>query len=79
LAHNNELLRQHESRVSRARTQTAVTLSAVGGALTLFLSVALVLAFLAIEGHSRAIRTAMESMVRLTEGHQAQESTSNNP
>ncbi len=79
LAHNNELLRQHESRVSRARTQTAVTLSAVGGALTLFLSVALVLAFLAIEGHSRAIRTAMESMVRLTEGHQARESTSNNP
>jgi len=79
LAHNSERLRQHESRVSRAKVQTAVTLSAVGGALTLFLSVALVLAFLAIESHSRAIRTAMEAMVRATDSRQSQESTPNNP
>jgi hypothetical protein len=79
LAHNNERLRQHENRVSRAKLQTAVTLSAVGGALTLFLSVALILAFLAIEGHSRAIRTAMEAMVRATDSRQSQESTPNNP
>ncbi len=66
-ARNGQAMREHQAKVVRAQTLTTVTLSVIGGALGLFLSVALVLAFLAIEGHSRAMRAAVESMVKLTE------------
>jgi len=66
-ASNARLLAEHETKVLRARIQTPLTLSVVVGALAVFLSVALVLAFLAIEGHSRALRAAAESLVKLTE------------
>jgi hypothetical protein len=69
-AHNDELLLRHESRVAEAKVQTIQALTLVGGASALFLSVSLVLAFLAIEGHSRAVRAAMEAMVRLSEDRQ---------
>jgi hypothetical protein len=78
-AHNDHLLQQHASRVFEARTQTAVTMSVIGGAFAIFLSVALLLAFLAIEGHSRAIRAAMESMVRLSAEKEAHEVASDSP
>ncbi|TVQ95160.1 MAG: hypothetical protein EA400_00225 [Chromatiaceae bacterium] len=61
---NAQALRAHAAKVERARAQSAVVLSVIGGALATFLSVALVLAFLAIEGHSRAVRAAVEAMAR---------------
>ncbi len=70
IAHNNELRQRHESRIAEVKAQTMQTLTLIGGAFALFLSVALVLAFLAIEGHSRAVRAAMEAMVRLSEDRQ---------
>lgn len=78
-AHNNEVLQTYEARVFAAKAQTTVAMSVIGGALAIFLSVSLVLAFLAIEGHSRAVRAAMESMVRMSEGRQAHASESGNP
>jgi hypothetical protein len=78
-AHNDHLLQQHATRVFEARTQTAVTMSVIGGAFAIFLSVALLLAFLAIEGHSRAIRAAMESMVRLSAEKKAHEVVPDSP
>jgi hypothetical protein len=67
LARNRDLMNQHERRLLEAQAQTRLTLSVIGGALGIFLAVALVLAFLALEGHSRAVRAAMEAMVRLSE------------
>ncbi len=78
-AQNYELERRHAAKVSDARAHTAATLSVIGGALAIFLSVALVLAFLAIEGHSRAVRAAMESMIRMSEERRSNESVPNNP
>ncbi|NEX16817.1 MAG: hypothetical protein C1943_09350 [Halochromatium sp.] len=66
-ARNRQIALEHQAKVERATEMTTVTLSVIGGALGLFLSVALLLAFLAIEGHSRAMRAAVESMVRLAE------------
>jgi hypothetical protein len=62
---NAQVLRAHEAEVRNAKAQTAVVLSVIGAALATFLSVALILAFLAIEGHSRAVRAAVESMARM--------------
>lgn len=64
---NDELRQAHEAEVAAAKVQTVVTLSVVGGALAVFLALSLLLAFLAIEGHTRAVRAAMESMVRIAE------------
>lgn len=75
LARNRDLMNQHERHVLEARARTWVTLSVIGGALGIFLSVALVLAFLALEGHSRAVRAAMEAMVKLTEQGRATAAT----
>jgi len=66
-AQNDEVLRSYATRLAQAKVETQLTLSVVGGAAAVFLSVALILAFLAIEGHSRAVRAAMESMVRITQ------------
>jgi hypothetical protein len=60
---NDRAIAEHAARRSNAMTQTLMTLSVVGGAFGLFLSVSLVLAFLAIENHSRAMRSAIEAMV----------------
>ena len=80
LARNRDLMNQHERRVLEAQAQSWVTLSVIGGALGIFLSVALVLAFLALEGHSRAVRAAMEAMVKLTEqGRATAASTGSHP
>jgi hypothetical protein len=79
IAHNNDLERRHAEQVFQAKTYTSVTLSVIGGALGVFLSVSLVLAFLAIEAHSRAVRLAMEAMVRLTEQGKSVDSTGSNP
>jgi len=65
-AHNNDLLQQHAAWVFEARAYTGVTLSVIAGALGIFLCVSLVLAFLAIESHSRAVRLAIETMVHLS-------------
>jgi hypothetical protein len=66
-AHNNELLQRHADKVHQAQALTLQAVSVVGGALAIFLSISLVLAFLAIEGHSRAVRTAIESLARMSE------------
>lgn len=66
-ARNRQIALEHQAKVEQATEMTTVTLSVIGGAVGLFLSVALLLAFLAIEGHSRAMRAAVESMVRLAE------------
>ena len=68
---NAERLAEHQAKVLGAKAQTGLALSVMGGALAIFLSVALVLAFLAIEGHSRAMRAAAEAMVRLAERQDA--------
>jgi len=78
-ARNNEMLRDHEIKVLSAKAQSSVVLSVIGGALALFLSVALVLAFLAIEGHSRAVRAAMESLVRISQEGRVHASSIENP
>lgn len=72
-AQNNELQRRHAAQVNEAKERTQQTMAVVGGALVLFLSVALVLAFLAIEGHSRAVRAAMEAMVQMAQGRASHE------
>lgn len=56
-----------------AKMQAMVTVSVIGGALGIFLLVALGLALLAIEGHSRAIRALLESVVGKSEGREADE------
>lgn len=68
LARNAEAMRDHAARVARAGSQSTRVLAVIGTAIGLFLSVSLVLAFLAIEGHSRAVRAAMEAMVALSRG-----------
>lgn len=73
-AGNDQRLAEHAAKVAAAEAQTRLTLSVMGGALGVFLSVSLVLAFLAIEGHSRAMRAAAESMVRLAEQRDAKSS-----
>ena len=70
-ARNDEMFEAHQTKVFAAKAKTAVTLSVIGGALAIFLSVALVLAFLAIEGHSRAVRAAIESLVDRNQGNEA--------
>ena len=60
---NDRAIAEHEARRNHATAQTLVTLSIVGGAFGLFLSVSLVLAFLAIENHSRAMRNAIEAVI----------------
>jgi hypothetical protein len=65
-AHNDELLQRHADKARQAEVLTFQTLSVVGAALAIFLSISLILAFLAIEGHSRAVRTAIESLARLS-------------
>ena len=80
LTQNRDLMDQHQRHVLEAQAQTLVTLSVIGGALGIFLTVALVLAFLALEGHSRAVRAAMEAMVKLTEqGRATAASTPSHP
>ena len=79
LAENQSRLQAHEAKVFAAKARSAVALSVIGGALAIFLSVALVLAFLAIEGHSRAVRAAMESLVRLSQEGKAVDPASENP
>lgn len=66
-ASNRQAAHEYQAKVNWAKSLTAVTFSVIGGALAMFLSVALLLAFLAIEGHSRAMRAAVESIVKLTE------------
>ena len=78
-AHNAQVLQEHSARVLDAKAQTAVAMSVIGGALAIFLLIALVLAFLAIEGHSRAVRAAMESMVRMTEERKTNEPVADGP
>ena len=77
--YNNDLQRQHTAQVFRAEAYTVVTLSVIGGALGIFLSVSLVLAFLAIESHSRAVRLAIETMVRVSEQGKPVDSVEVNP
>jgi hypothetical protein len=72
-ARNHELLRRHAADVLQAKAQSVLATSVVGVALVVFLSVALILAFLAIEGHSRAVRVAIEAMVRISEGRKTGE------
>jgi len=66
-AQNYNLQRQHEITVMQAKANTWLTMTVVGSALAIFLSISLILAFLAIENHSRAVRTAIESLVRISE------------
>lgn len=79
LAENRSRLQVHEAKVFEAKARSAVALSVIGGALAIFLSVALVLAFLAIEGHSRAVRAAMEALVRLSQEGKSPASAPENP
>jgi hypothetical protein len=67
LAFNNEASAKHQLEASAAQATTYVTMSIVGAALATFLSISLIVAFLAIEGHSRAIREAIKAMVRASE------------
>jgi hypothetical protein len=60
LAHNTQERASAELKAMAARTIRNVAIGAVGAALALFLSIALLLAFLAIEGHSKAMRDAIE-------------------
>jgi hypothetical protein len=69
---NQRRLQEHGARAMEAKVKTALILPVLGGALVTFLAIALVLAFLAIEGHSRAVRAAMEAMVRIADGRQTQ-------
>ena len=64
---NAQARRTQEAKVQTARVQSVAVLSVIGAALATFLSVALVLAFLAIEGHSRAVRAAVETMARMAQ------------
>lgn len=66
VAFNNEALVRHQAETLEARAKSYLTMSVVGGALAAFLSISLIVAFLAIEGHSRAIRQAVEAMVRVS-------------
>lgn len=66
-AQNYNLQRRYEMEVMQAKANTWLTMTVVGTALAVFLSMALILAFLAIENHSRAVRTAIESLVRMSE------------
>ena len=65
---NQAAMEAHERRVFEAKAAGGVALLVIGGALSAFLSVSLVLAFLAIEGHSRAVRAAVEAIARTSEG-----------
>ena len=67
LEFNNEARATHQLEASAAQATTYVTMSIVGGALATFLSISLIVAFLAIEGHSRAIREAVKAMVSVSE------------
>jgi hypothetical protein len=67
-AQNYDLQRRHAAQVTEAKESTQQAMAVVGGALALFLTTALILAFLAIEGHSRAVRSAMEAMVQIAQG-----------
>ncbi|MBK8638394.1 MAG: hypothetical protein IPN92_08935 [Chromatiaceae bacterium] len=78
-AHNSALQQRHSEQVFQAKAYTAVTLSVIGGAIGIFLAVSLVLAFLAIEGHSRAVRLAIETMVRVSEQGKSVDTSGNNP
>jgi|GEM_PF-1682629 len=66
-AHNYDVLRKHETEVYQAKENTSLTISVIVGALATFLSISIILAFMAIEGHSRAVREAIESMARISE------------
>ncbi len=72
-AENDEMQRRHAVQVNEAKQRAQQTMAVVGGALFLFLAVALVLAFLAIEGHSRAVRAAMEAMMQMGQGRATHE------
>jgi hypothetical protein len=67
VAFNNAALARHQAESLAARATSYLTMSVVGGALAAFLSISLIVAFLAIEGHSRAIRQAVEAMVKVSE------------
>lgn len=60
---NRYLQQQHAAWAYQATAYTGVTLSVIAGALGIFLCVSLVLAFLAIESHSRAVRLAIQTLV----------------
>lgn len=59
---HNEAVAEVAGKKLAARIMRNLTLTFVGGALAVFLSVALLLAFLAMEGHSKALRQAVEEM-----------------
>ena len=67
LEFNNEARAKHQLEASAAQATTYVAMSIVGGALATFLSISLIVAFLAIEGHSRAIREAVKAMVSVSQ------------
>jgi hypothetical protein len=76
---NQAALEAHERRVFQAKAAGGVALLVIGGALSAFLSVSLVLAFLAIEGHSRAVRTAVEAIARANSGAMSAPDTATSP
>ena len=65
---NQAAMEAHERQVFQAKAAGTVALVVIGGAVSAFLSVSLVLAFLAIEGHSRAVRAAVEAIARANAG-----------
>ena len=79
LAQNRDLQIHHAEQVFRAKAYTTVTLFVIGGALGIFLSISLILAFLAIEGHSRAVRLAIENIVKVPEQGKFVDTSGSNP
>ena len=72
--HNRRMLQRHEYDIHQARESISRTLTIIGSAVATFLSISIILAFMALENHSRAIREAMESMVRISEEKKITES-----
>ncbi len=65
--HNENIQREHALKIMAANGLSIVTLIVIGSALATFLCIAILLAFLAIENHSRAVRMAITSMVNKNE------------
>ncbi len=65
--YNENIRRDHALKVMAANGISIVTLIVVGSALATFLGIAILLAFLAIENHSRAMRMAITSMVKIND------------
>jgi hypothetical protein len=64
IASNEYILDKYNDDISREKATLAIAITIVGGALATFLSISIVLAFLAIEGHSCAVRQAIEAIAK---------------